>query len=166
MTLQSIGRPKRLNLAPEVLNAFKAASSSSQEHYYTILLDIEPPKTLELVEMVNQGLAFSAWESLIKNTHFPRDILLWMTHIKKSTLYRRKEHGAFEKLESEQLVRVARVFGKALNLYDGNLSSALAWFKKSHRFLGGQTPLNLMQTETGAKEVEDLIGRMAHGVFS
>lgn len=166
MTTQKLNWPEPPTLDPQVLAKFMEASSSSQEHFYTVLLNIKPPKTLELADMVSEGLEFAAWEAFLENTHLSQDLLLWLTHIKKSTLYRRKERGLFDLLESEQLIRVARVFGKILNLYDGNLAAVLRWVEKPHRFLGKRTPLQLMQTEIGANEVESLIGRMAHGVFS
>ncbi len=166
MTVQPLVWPEPLSLDPKVLDKFKRARSSSQEHYYTVLMGIKPPKTMELVDMVSEGLAYSTWLSFLKNTHFSQEVLLELTHIKKSTLHRRKVRGFLDRPESEQLVRVARLFGKALDLYDGNLGSTLNWFTKKHRFLGNRMPLNLMQTEIGANEVESLIGRMAHGVFS
>jgi uncharacterized protein (DUF2384 family) len=34
------------------------------------------------------------------------------------------------------------------------------------RALGGRSPLDFAQTEPGAREVENVIGRLEHGVFS
>jgi len=40
------------------------------------------------------------------------------------------------------------------------------WFKSAQKGLGGKTPLEYADTEPGAREVEDLFGRLEHGVFS
>ena len=43
---------------------------------------------------------------------------------------------------------------------------ARRWLSSPQRALGGSTPLSLARTEVGAGLVEDLIGRLEHGVFS
>ena len=40
------------------------------------------------------------------------------------------------------------------------------WLKEPQRGLGNRTPLSLLGTEAGAREVEDLLGRIEYGVFS
>jgi hypothetical protein len=40
------------------------------------------------------------------------------------------------------------------------------WFTSPKIPLDGKTPLECADTEIGAKEVEDLLGRLEHGVFS
>jgi putative toxin-antitoxin system antitoxin component (TIGR02293 family) len=40
------------------------------------------------------------------------------------------------------------------------------WLKSPQKALGGKTPLEYSDTEPGAREVEDLLGRLEHGVFS
>ena len=59
-----------------------------------------------------------------------------------------------------------RVFGKALELFEGDARAAERWLSSPRRALGGATPLELARTEDGAGEVEALIGRLEHGVFS
>ena len=56
-------------------------------------------------------------------------------------------------------------FDKAVDvLEDRNL--ARKWFKEPVRALNGRTPLEFSDTELGAQEVEDLLGRIEYGVFS
>jgi putative toxin-antitoxin system antitoxin component (TIGR02293 family) len=81
-------------------------------------------------------------------------------------LARRKKAGRFEQLESERLLRLGLVFEKSLDLFEGDRAAAGRWLNAPIKGLGGQTPLALTQTELGAREVEDLIGRLEHGVFS
>jgi putative toxin-antitoxin system antitoxin component (TIGR02293 family) len=40
------------------------------------------------------------------------------------------------------------------------------WFHGRIRALGGKTPIEFARTEPGAREVEDLIGRIEDGIFS
>ena len=59
-----------------------------------------------------------------------------------------------------------RVLGKALKMFEGDSRAAERWLSSPRRALGGATPLELAKTEAGAREVEALIGRLEHGVFS
>ena len=40
------------------------------------------------------------------------------------------------------------------------------WLNSPQVGLGGATPLEYAETEVGAREVEDLLGRIEHGVYS
>ncbi len=44
--------------------------------------------------------------------------------------------------------------------------AAREWLKSPLPALAGKTPLEFADTEPGAQEVEDLLGRIEHGVFS
>jgi putative toxin-antitoxin system antitoxin component (TIGR02293 family) len=68
--------------------------------------------------------------------------------------------------ESNQLLRLSRVLKRATDLHEGDQSSAREWLETPMPALGGRRPLELAQTELGAREVEDLIGRIEHGVVS
>ena len=59
-----------------------------------------------------------------------------------------------------------RIFGKALGLFEGDAQATERWLSSPRRALGGATPLERARTEDGAREVEALIGRLEHGVFS
>ena len=53
--------------------------------------------------------------------------------------------------------RVVQVFG--------GVEPAREWFTKKNHSLGNISPLELSVTEAGIREVEDLLGRIQHGVF-
>jgi putative toxin-antitoxin system antitoxin component (TIGR02293 family) len=56
-------------------------------------------------------------------------------------------------------------FDKAVGLFEGDVAAARAWLETPSKALGSETPLAAVETEIGAREVEDLIGRLEHGVF-
>ena len=82
------------------------------------------------------------------------------------TLARRRAAGKLAPDESERLLRIATVFEKAVNLFEGDVHAAVAWLRKPRKALAHQTPLAYSRTGIGAREVEDLIGRLEYGVFS
>jgi putative toxin-antitoxin system antitoxin component (TIGR02293 family) len=48
----------------------------------------------------------------------------------------------------------------------GSDEKAAHWFASPVRALGAKTPLSQMATKTGARRVEQVLGRIAHGVYS
>ena len=68
--------------------------------------------------------------------------------------------------ESERLLRISRVLERATSLHGGDRSIARQWLETRVPALGNQRPLDLAETESGAREVEALIGRIEHGVVS
>ncbi len=165
MTIQPLDWPTPVVLDPDLLRQFMQATAS-EEHYYTLFLGLQPPDTANLIKMLEEGLPYTVWESLIAYMHVSQEALLQLTQIPRRTLYYRKQAGRFKSLESERLLRVARVFGEVLRYYGGDLSGALRWLFKPQRTLYGKTPFEMARTEAGAREVEDLIYRRAHGVVS
>jgi putative toxin-antitoxin system antitoxin component (TIGR02293 family) len=61
---------------------------------------------------------------------------------------------------------VARVFARALALFDGDADQARAWLSAPQPALGGMPPLVLARTDLGAREVEALVDRLEHGVLT
>jgi len=51
-------------------------------------------------------------------------------------------------------------------LFSGDEAQTKRWLLTPLAILGGQAPYERAQNEEGLKEVQDLIGRLLHGVFS
>jgi putative toxin-antitoxin system antitoxin component (TIGR02293 family) len=135
-------------------------------HAYVVLLGLETFDTPTLLRAVEKGLAYRTFERFRRNTSLPFDRLITLIHIPRRTLTRRKGEGRFLPDESDRLLRAARLFGKALQLFEGDRDAAAEWLTSAQPALGGSIPLDLARTEVGAQEVERLVGRLEHGVFS
>lgn len=81
------------------------------------------------------------------------------------SLQRRRREGRLARYESDRLYRLARIVALAKH-YLGNEETAARWLKRPNRALGGQTPLDLIDTEPGARAVENVLGRVAYGGVS
>jgi putative toxin-antitoxin system antitoxin component (TIGR02293 family) len=77
---------------------------------------------------------------------------------------RRKENQQLTSVESDRLYRVARVFVFTVEVL-GDLEKARTWLKSSNRGLGGEIPLTLLDTEIGARQVEDVLQRLKYGIY-
>jgi len=65
--------------------------------------------------------------------------------------------------QSDRLVRVVRVVSEAIDTF-ANKEKALRWLRHPADVLDGQTPLELLYTDIGARTVETLLRRIAHGI--
>lgn len=81
------------------------------------------------------------------------------------SLQRRRHEGRLARYESDRLYRLARIIALA-KLYIGDKAAATRWLKRRNRALGGQVPLDVIDTELGARAVEQLLGRIAYGGVS
>jgi putative toxin-antitoxin system antitoxin component (TIGR02293 family) len=84
--------------------------------------------------------------------------------ISPATLHRRKKSGRLETPESERVVRFARLFGIVMNVLETE-EAVREWLKTANPGTAGEAPLSYADTEFGAREVENLIGRIDHGIF-
>jgi putative toxin-antitoxin system antitoxin component (TIGR02293 family) len=66
---------------------------------------------------------------------------------------------------SDRLFRYANLFVRARDLL-GTEDAARDWLTTMQRGLGGLVPLDAAATEPGAREVEALLHRIEHGVYS
>ena len=66
---------------------------------------------------------------------------------------------------SDRLYRIARLFALAEEVLE-SADAARVWLREPQAGLGNRIPLELMGTEAGAREVEDLLLRIEHSVLS
>ncbi|MDM5055987.1 DUF2384 domain-containing protein [Aeromonas dhakensis] len=71
-------------------------------------------------------------------------------------------------LSSEQSIRLyvfIRTLDAALQLFDGDVSTAIQWLKSPSRALGDESPILMLSTPPGVEAVMDLIGQIKHGII-
>jgi putative toxin-antitoxin system antitoxin component (TIGR02293 family) len=89
-----------------------------------------------------------------------------LLNISERTLIRiRKNKKRLSTVASDRLYRLALVFSFARDVFEGD-KMALEWLHKPQLGLGSRVPLEMLQTEAGAREVEDLLGRIEYGAIS
>jgi putative toxin-antitoxin system antitoxin component (TIGR02293 family) len=129
-------------------------------------IGIHASDRMELADLVQDGSPCTAFLSLTKTMNVSNQRLANLVQIRDRTLIRRCREGVLRTDESERLLRIARIYSLALQVCEGDASSARSWLSRSNRALRGESPLEAGKTEEGAREVEYLIKRLEHGVFS
>lgn len=120
---------------------------------------------VEAIKEIENGLPLSTFIATRDELGLTGRELASVIRIPKSTLALRKKKGKFSFEESERLYRVQRLREKAVEIF-GDRELARKWLKESAYGLGDISPLEFAKTELGAREVENLLGRIEHGVFS
>jgi len=112
---------------------------------------------------LQSGLPRAAFEKLRADLGTTNDELAEVLGIPLRTLARRTDR--FKPDESERILRVASVYRKAVDVLV-ECDAASRWMTRPKRALSGLTPLRCCDTEFGAREVDRLLTRIAHGVFA
>lgn len=81
------------------------------------------------------------------------------------TIARRKKEQRLRADESDRLLRLARVVAQAAQTL-GSEEKAVKWLRRPNRALGNQVPLEILDNDIGALQVDEVLGRIAHGVVS
>jgi len=135
-------------------------------HAYVILLGLETFDPADLLRAVKKGLSYRTFERFRRNTSLSFQRVTDLIDIPRRTMTRRKREGRFLPDESDRLLRASRLFAKTLELFEGDRDAATDWLTTAQPALGGTVPLDLARSEVGAREVEQLVGRLERGVFS
>ena len=129
------------------------------------ILRLRATNVAELRDAVRKGLPFSAFEAVSKHLEISPQHITAVLGIPPRTIARRKAAGYLTPQESDRLYRLARAISQAVEVL-GTIDKARVWLKTPNRALGGDVPLELLDTDIGARQVEEVLLRINYGIFS
>ena len=119
------------------------------------------------VARIKAGLPVKEFDALRGLLGLTVEALSEKVGISIATLSRRRRGSkVLDPEHGDRIMRFARLYRLAVDLYDGDAAAARSWLSKPARALGGRPPIDFADTEAGAHEVETLIGRLEHGVYT
>jgi putative toxin-antitoxin system antitoxin component (TIGR02293 family) len=120
----------------------------------------------DLAALVRKGLPASSVTVLAERLDVANTALSQKLGIPQRTLTRRlSQRSRLTSAESDRTVRLARLVANAVEMI-GDEHKAVEWLQTPNRALGGERPLDQLDTDIGVREIEDLLGRIAYGVYS
>lgn len=132
-------------------------------------LGTEPASEYELAQIVRQGLPLETQRLFLAHgltkDEFHRIV------IPQRTFRHRRERlnkGLEEVLtpdESDKAVRAARVLSLAERVF-GDREKALSWMRKPKKRFQGESPMQMLETEAGARLVEQMLVQVDEGMFA
>lgn len=120
----------------------------------------------DLIALSNLGISKASLDALtghlgISKKAFSENIL--DTSVK--TLERKKSTDKLDKRTSSHIIEIAKVVEHAFEVFEDE-DSVKQWLNSPNRALGGIKPIDLFYIPTGLGMVDDVLGRIEHGVYS
>jgi putative toxin-antitoxin system antitoxin component (TIGR02293 family) len=111
------------------------------------------------------GFPYASVDAVSSAYHIASKDLLRILDVPLRTLARRKKEKRLHADESDRLLRFGRVATLAEEML-GSRERATEWLHEPNAALGNETPLRRLDSDLGARQVEDVLVRIAHGVYS
>lgn len=116
--------------------------------------------------LVRQGLPTASVKQVAKYYGIPESRVATLVGTSGRTIERlRKAHKPLNSTWSDRLYRLARIGARAVEVFESE-ETARKWLNRPNRALGGEVPLNLLDTDAGAEQVDELLTRIEYGVYS
>jgi putative toxin-antitoxin system antitoxin component (TIGR02293 family) len=119
----------------------------------------------DMREAIRQGFPPAVVEELMRASGLSLKELATALDLSPRSLQRRRRTGRLARYESDRLYRLARIVALADDSL-GDHERAIRWLKRPNRVLGGIAPVAALDTELGARQVENILGRIAYGGIS
>ena len=119
-----------------------------------------------LIEQLEAGFHYRFFGLLAEVSGLQKKQLAAVLAISPATLARRANAGHFTPAESDRLFRCAEILKANIDLFEGDRNRARQWLINANAGLNGKAPIEMLRSATEASIVEDLIGRMEHGVIA
>ena len=120
---------------------------------------------VDLQDAIRNGFPQVVVEEIMQAAGISLKELAAILDLSPRSLQRRRREGRLARFESDRLYRLARIIALAKQ-YIGDSEAAMRWLKRPNRALGGKIPLEVIDTEPGARTVENILGRIAYGGVS
>ena len=122
------------------------------------------PSATEIRDRIKTGLPYQSLESARERLNLSLTETAAVLHMPLRTLARRRHGRKLDADESDRLYRLVRVAAQAVAVF-GTEDKAAMWLRRPNRALNGEMPIGVLDTDLGARQVEDILGRIEHGVI-
>lgn len=119
----------------------------------------------ELRDAIREGFPPVVVKNLMQASGLTLKQIAGALDLSPRSLQRRGGSGKLARFESDRLYRLARIVAIAREFL-GDRERAVRWLQAPNRALGGIAPLSAIDTELGARQVENILGRIAYGGVS
>jgi len=128
-----------------------------------VLGELEEPADIQ--DAIRGGLPIGSLERLTDALDLTDADITTVLGMAPRTLARRKRERHLSPVESDRVYRVARVTQLAVDVL-GDLDKARQWLNDPNQALGGAIPLTMLDTEIGARQVEEVLLHIIYGIYA
>ena len=124
-----------------------------------------PETVLDYVAATNRGIPKLAVHNLAEVIDVPMKDMATLLNVSYKTLGRKKKTDTLDSLSSSLSIEIANTVAKGLAVFE-DTDKFSRWLQKENRALQGKKPFELLNTPTGIKMVNKLLGRIEEGVYT
>ncbi|MBI4699449.1 MAG: DUF2384 domain-containing protein [Nitrospirae bacterium] len=147
-------------------------------------------RRIDFDALIKEGLPWGVISHIKKAFNLPDDVIARIIGVSPRTIARRRQTvkspvklagvasgksrrgraadtsaDRLSPVESDRVYRFARIIALAEDVFEDKAES-LEWLKSPQYGLGGRIPFDMLQTDAGTREVEELLVRIDYGVIS
>jgi putative toxin-antitoxin system antitoxin component (TIGR02293 family) len=127
------------------------------------LLGVEIRAEADFLKVLERGVPVSALAELTRQEALSPDDVDRLIIPRRTLAHRKAKAQPLNRVESERAVRVASMTALAEETF-ANKDKAQKWLRRPTAPLGGKRPIDLLDSEPGARLVEQLLYRIGHGI--
>lgn len=117
----------------------------------------------DVVSLARRGVPTDAFDHFLKEVGFYFNAIEPTVMPRRTFERRKRANEPLTPTESDRLLRLVRLVAQAQETV-GDADRARNWLGRQNRALGGSSPIDMADTDEGARAVETLLGRIDHGI--
>lgn len=119
--------------------------------------------TAAKINLIRTGVRARVVDGMVAYLEVPKNVIFTVLHTAESTAHKLiKDDRTLDPAASERVVRVADI-ARMAEASLGGRDAAVRWLQTPNLALGDVTPLSLLDTEPGAREVRRVLSSIDYG---
>jgi putative toxin-antitoxin system antitoxin component (TIGR02293 family) len=125
----------------------------------------KPVSNFDFMTAGIKGIRKRSVTALAHTLDIPMRTMAYLLNLSEKTLGRKKPDDLLDKLPSSLSIEIAQTVARGIEVFEDR-NKFNRWLKKENKALRGQKPFDLLNTPTGIKLVNQVLGRIEDGVYS
>ncbi|RPI15336.1 MAG: DUF2384 domain-containing protein [Ignavibacteriae bacterium] len=119
----------------------------------------------DIIHVIRKGLYMKNLLKLAQQMSLSLKEISAILPVSERTLKRYRSTTRLSPELSERLLKLSHLYNKGLEVF-GNKDSFIIWLNSELLALGGNKPIEILDTQNGIEMAVNILGRIEHGIYS
>lgn len=119
---------------------------------------------MEIIALAKKGLPKRSADVMAKGVGLTDREMARILNISERTYHRYKSETMLDTAATERLLQLFMLYKKGEEVFE-DIEKFKRWVRHQHVLFGEKSPLDMLDTTTGIRLVEDELGRIEYGVY-
>jgi putative toxin-antitoxin system antitoxin component (TIGR02293 family) len=119
---------------------------------------------MEIIALAKKGLPKRSVDVMAKGVGLTDREMARILNISERTFHRYKSDTILDTAATERLLKLFLLYKKGEEVFE-DIEKFKSWVRHQHVLFGEKSPLDMLDTTTGFRLVEDELGRIEYGVY-